>query len=242
MNWKEKLRMVVEENDTPQGRWFDLSIQTLIVLSLISFSVETLPNLDPEFRNFLRIFEIVSVVIFTVEYLLRLLVAKRKLQFVFSFYGIIDLLAILPFYLTFKIDLRSVRILRLFRLFRIFKIIRYSKAIRRFARAFISIKEELVLFLILSSFLLFLSAVGIYYFENPEQPEVFQSVFHSMWWAVATLTTVGYGDIYPITVGGKIFTSVMLFIGLGVIAVPTGLIASALTKTRDDKKIPGTKE
>ncbi|HKJ78282.1 MAG TPA: ion transporter [Prolixibacteraceae bacterium] len=234
MNWKDKLRIVVEENQTPQGRWFDLSIQALIVLSLISFSIETLPDLNAGFRNFLQFFEIITVIIFTIEYLLRLFVAKNKRQFVFSFYGIIDLLAILPFYLSFKIDLRSIRILRLFRLFRIFKIIRYSKAIRRFARAFLSIKEELVLFLILSSFLLFLSAVGIYYFENPAQPEVFQSVFHSMWWAVATLTTVGYGDIYPITVGGKIFTGFMLFIGLGVIAVPTGLIASALTKTKDD--------
>ena len=242
MHWKEKLRITVEESDTRQGRWFDLIIQALIVLSLISFSVETLPNLDPGFRTFLRIFEIVTVVIFTLEYLLRVFVAKRKSNFIFSFYGIVDLLAILPFYLTFHIDLRSVRILRLFRLFRIFKIIRYSKAIRHFMRAFVSIKEELVLFLILSGFLLFLSAVGIYYFENPAQPEVFQSVFHSMWWAVATLTTVGYGDIYPITVGGKIFTSVMLFIGLGVIAVPTGLIASALTKTGDDKKTPGNEK
>lgn len=240
MNWKKKLRITVEEADTPQGKWFDLIIQFLIILSLISFSLETLPNLNPGFRTFLRIFEIVTVVVFTLEYLLRIFVAKQKLKFIFSFYGIIDLLAILPFYLTFYIDLRSIRILRLFRLFRIFKIMRYSRAIRHFMRAFVSIREELVLFLILSGFLLFLSAVGIYYLENPAQPEVFQSVFHSMWWAVATLTTVGYGDIYPITTGGKIFTSVMLFIGLGIIAVPTGLIASALTKIRSDKNNPDT--
>jgi voltage-gated potassium channel len=116
------------------------------------------------------------------------------------------------------------------------KIIRYSNAIKNFIKAFISIKEELILFLILSSFLLFLSAIGIYYFENPAQPEVFASIFHSLWWAVATLTTVGYGDIYPITIGGKIFTSGMLFIGLGIIAVPTGLIASALTKSKNNEK------
>ena len=144
-------------------------------------------------------------------------------------------MAILPFWLTFGIDLRSIRILRLFRLFRVFKILRYSKAIRHLTQAFVSVKEELILFLILSSFLLFLSSVGIYYFENPSQPEVFRSVFDALWWAVATLTTVGYGDIFPITVGGKIFTSIMLFIGLGIIAVPTGLIASALTKTKTDK-------
>ena len=233
MKWKAKLKNVVEENQTKEGKWFDLSIQTLIVLSLISFSIETLPDLDPEFRKFLQVFEIISVIIFTIEYLLRIFVASKKIRFVFSFYGIIDLMAILPFYLTFGIDLRSIRIFRLFRLFRVFKILRYSKAIQRFIKAFISIKEELVLFIILSTFLLFFSAVGIYYFENPVQPDVFRSIFDSLWWAVATLTTVGYGDIYPITLGGKVFTSIMLFIGLGVIAVPTGLIASALTKVKE---------
>lgn len=233
---KSTLKRIVEENETKEGRWFDLSIQFLIVLSLVSFSIETLPDLDADFRKFLQVFEIVSVIIFTIEYLLRVYVASKKVKFIFSFYGIIDLMAILPFYLTFGIDLRSIRIFRLFRLFRVFKILRYSKAIQLFVKAFISIKEELVLFLILSTFLLFFSSVGIYYFENPAQPDVFASVFHSLWWAVATLTTVGYGDIYPITIGGKIFTSAMLFIGLGIIAVPTGLIASALTKTRNSKE------
>lgn len=131
----------------------------------------------------------------------------------------------MPFYLSFGIDLRSIRIFRLIRLFRIFKMLRFNEALQRFTKAIKSIKEELILFFIISSFLLFLSSVGIYYFENQAQPEVFKSVFHSMWWAVATFTTVGYGDIYPITLGGKIFTAIMLFIGLGVIAVPTGLIS-----------------
>ena len=232
MSWKQNLKTIVEDNQTKEGKWFDLSIQALIILSLASFSIETLPNLDPDFRKFLQVFEVVSVIIFTIEYLLRLFVASSKPKFVFSFYGLIDLVAILPFYLTFGIDLRSIRIMRLFRLFRVFKILRYSTAIKHFVRAFISIKEELILFFILSTFLLFLSSVGIYYFENPAQPDIFASVFHSLWWAVATLTTVGYGDIYPITTGGKIFTSLMLFIGLGIVAVPTGLIASALTKTK----------
>ena len=235
MNWKNKLKIIVEKNQTREGRWFDLSIQALIFLSLISFSVETLPNLNNDLSVFLKIFEVVTVLIFTLEYILRLYVTDKKLKFIFSFYGLIDLLAILPFYLNFGIDLRSIRILRLFRLFRVFKLLRYSKAIQHMVRAFISIKEELILFMILSVFLLFLSSVGIYYFENPAQPEVFASVFHSLWWAVATLTTVGYGDIYPITLGGKIFTSVMLFVGLGIVAVPTGLISSALTKTKNNR-------
>lgn len=227
------MKTIVEKNDTRDGKLFDLSIQVLIILSLISFSLETLPDLNPEFQKSLQIFEIVSVVIFTIEYFLRLFVSNKKLKFIFSFYGLIDLLAILPFYLSTGIDLRSIRILRLFRLFRIFKIFRYSKAISRLQIAFTSIKEELILFFIATLFLIFISSIGIYYFENEAQPEAFASVFHSLWWAVTSFTTVGYGDIYPITVGGKIFTFFMLIIGLGIIAVPTGLIASALTQNRN---------
>ena len=235
MNWKDKLRNVIEDNGTKTGRSFDLFIQALIVLSLISFSIETLPEISIKTKQFLRYFEIFSITIFTVEYILRLFVSKKKLKFIFSFYGIIDLMAILPFYLTIGIDLRSIRVFRLFRLFRIFKMLRFNSAIKHLSKAFKSIKEELILFFVLSSFLLFLSSVGIYYPENEAQPEVFKSVFHSLWWAIATFTTVGYGDIYPITAGGKIFTSIMLLIGLGIIAVPTGLIASALSKTKDNK-------
>ncbi|WP_411710902.1 potassium channel family protein [Legionella septentrionalis] len=103
-------------------------------------------------------------------------------------------------------------------------------------------KEELVLFLSAALIILFLAGVGIYYFENEAQPEVFSSVFHSLWWAVATLTTVGYGDIYPVTVGGKIFTFFVLVIGLGVVAVPAGMVASALSKAREMESQECTKE
>src|SRR5690606_17900362 len=138
---------------------------------------------------------------FTVEYVLRIVLSANKLKFIFGFYGLIDLLAILPFYFGLGVDLRSVRMFRLLRLFRAFKMVRYSRAIRRFHRAFLIAREELVLFVIVALMLLYFSAVGIYYFENPAQPDIFASVFHSLWWSVATLTTVGYGDIYPITVG-----------------------------------------
>lgn len=233
MRWKSNFKNIIENSETTAGRWFDIFIQSIIILSLISFSLETLPDLSEEFRNILKKIEFITILIFTIEYLLRLFTVDNKFKFIFSFYGIIDLLAILPFYLSFGIDLRSIRIFRLFRLFRIFKMLRFNKAIQHLLKAFKSIKEELILFFVMSSFLLFLSSVGIYYFENTAQPEIFKSVFHSFWWAIATFTTVGYGDIYPITIGGKIFTSIMLLLGLGIIAVPTGLIASALTKTKD---------
>jgi voltage-gated potassium channel len=116
------------------------------------------------------------------------------------------------------------------------KLFRYSKAIRRFSRAFSIAKEEIVLFGVVTIMLLYLSAVGIYYFENEAQPEAFKSIFHSLWWAVATLTTVGYGDVYPITIGGRIFTFFILMIGLGIVAVPAGLLASALSKARMEEQ------
>ena len=225
------LKNLIEKNDTKSGLIFDFFIQFLIILSLVSFSIETIPDLNVSFKKYLEILEIIIVIIFTVEYLLRIIVSDNKLKFIFSFYGLIDLFAILPFYLNTGIDLRSIRVFRLLRLFRAFKLFRYSQAINRFKKAFRSIKSELIIFLLATAFLLYISAVGIYYFENEVQPDQFGSVFKCLWWAVATLTTVGYGDVYPITTGGKIFTFLMLMISLGIIAVPTGLLASALTKT-----------
>ena len=153
---------------------------------------------------------------------------KRPLQYARSFYGIIDLLAILPFYLSGTVSLQALRILRLLRLFRILKLARYNAALVRIGKAVSMAKEELVLFSIVTLMLLYLSALGIYHFEHAAQPEHFRSIFDSLWWAAATLTTVGYGDIYPITLGGRLFTFVVLMLGLGVVAVPTGIIASAL--------------
>lgn len=231
-NMMSSLKRIIEQNDTSAGRVFDLVIQGLIVLSLISFSLETLPGLSPELHWYLRAIEIGTIAIFTGEYVLRLWLADSRSAYAFSFFGIIDLIAILPFYVGMGVDLRAVRSFRLLRLFRMFKLARYNAAARRFHRAILIAKEEIVLFLGATLILLYMAAVGIYYFENEAQPEHFASVFHSLWWAVATLTTVGYGDVYPITIGGKVFTFFILLIGLGVISVPAGLVASALGKAR----------
>ncbi|WP_222937656.1 ion transporter [Spartinivicinus ruber] len=213
----------------------DYLIYAFIILSVFTFSIETLPDLSASSRKLLRYLEIVTVIVFTIEYVLRIFFADRKLKYIFSFYGLIDLLAILPFYIATSLDLRALRIVRLFRLLRVLKIIRYSQAIRRYHRALIIAKAELVLFGFTAIILLYLAAVGIYYFESVAQPEQFQSIFHSLWWAVATLTTVGYGDVYPITLGGRLFTFVILTIGLGFVAVPTGLLASALSQARNEE-------
>lgn len=229
------LKDTVLNSESKRGRLFDICIQLLIVVSLVAFSIETLPDLPDSVKRVLQFIEVFTVLIFTVEYLLRVFLADRKRSYVFSFFGIIDLVSILPFYIAMGVDLRTIRAFRLLRLFRALKLVRYSQAIQRFHQALKIAKEELILYFIVTLMLVYFSAVGIYFFENEAQPEKFQSVFHCLWWAVATLTTVGYGDIYPITAGGRFFTFVMLLLGLGIVAVPAGVVSSALQTAREMK-------
>ncbi len=211
------------------GRFLEILIQIVILLSLISLTMESFPELKG--RPIFRTLEIVFVSIFTFELLMRVLFGPKKLKYLVSGYGIIDILAILPFYLSLGvIDLRVVRILRFLRILRVAKLTKYSKALSRLISSFRSIRGELLVFLFATILVLFVASAGIYFFEHKAQPEIFKSIPHSMWWAVATLTTVGYGDVYPVTAGGKIFTTVILFLGLGVVAIPSGLLAAALSK------------
>ncbi|WP_459209713.1 ion transporter [Aquimarina rhabdastrellae] len=233
---KAKIDRIVESRETKAGLYFDYIIQVLILLSIVTFTIETIPDLKAETRTLLNHIETVCIILFSIEYLIRIYIAKNKFKFIFSFYGLIDLIAILPFYLSFGIDLRSARILRFLRVFRLVKLIRYNRALRRFNLALNLIREELIMFSVVSVILMYLSAVGIYYFENEVQPEAFSSIFSSLWWSVVTLTTVGYGDVIPITVGGRIFTFIILMIGLGIVAIPSGMISSALTEARNIEK------
>jgi voltage-gated potassium channel len=214
------------------GPRIELAIQVLIVLSTVTFSIETLPDLSRGTRDALAVLEIAFVVAFATEYLARIVLAERRLGYVFSFYGLIDLLAILPSVLAVGIDLRFLRVVRLLRVLRLLKLVRYSESVARFHLALRLVRSELILFGAASTVVIYLAGVGIYFFENQEQPDAFSSVFDGIWWAVATLTTVGYGDAYPVTAGGRAFTMVILVVGLGFISVPTGLIASALGEAR----------
>ncbi|MEM1082031.1 MAG: ion transporter [Pseudomonadota bacterium] len=207
-------------------------IAALIVFSAVCFALETLPNVRPTTLQFLHYSEVLVVAVFTIEYLYRIFSAPSKRRFIFSFYGLVDLIAILPFYLATALDLRSLRLLRLLRVLRLLKLARYHKAFNRLARAIRLAREELVIFSLATLVFIYLAAVGIYYFEHPVQPEVYRSVFDSLWWAVTSLTTVGYGDMYPVTVGGRIFTFLVLMLGLGLVAMPAGIIASSLNATR----------
>jgi len=233
---RESLRIWIDDHTTLSGRIFAFTIQALIVLSLITFSLETLPGLSETERHVLHVIETTTVIIFTGEYLLRLWVAKRRLGFVFSMYGLVDFVAILPFYLALGMDLRSLRVVRMLRLFRILKMVRYSRALRRLVSALAIARDDMIIFGLLASMVLYFSAVGIYYFEGQAQPEVFISVFHSLWWAVVSLTTVGYGDAIPITIGGRIFTTLVLLVGLGIVAIPTSILSTAMAEVRQKER------
>ena len=238
-----KLRIIIKEivngRDKPISIAFDWFILALIVYSVVTLTLETMPGWSAVSKKFFNISEFVVTGIFTLEYAARLFISGRKLVYVKSFEGIVDLVAIAPFYfgLIFGggVDLRAIRAFRLVRVLRLLKLVRYNKAIRRVSRAFVIAREELVLYMILTLILLYLSATGIYYFERVAQPGVLKSIPHCLWWAVTTLTTVGYGDIYPVTVGGRFFTFVVLMIGLGVVAAPAGIIASAFSQARREE-------
>lgn len=224
-------------------------IYGLIILNVITLILESYQELRVSFSVFFNYFELISVVIFTIEYLLRLWTSEldksfkgnsimKRFKFGFSTLGLIDLIAILPFYLPFIIpfDLRIVRILRLFRLLRIFKLGRYSKSLNTITSVLKSTKSELAITGFVAFILLVLSSTIMYYFENDVQPEKFASIGHSFWWAVATLTTVGYGDVFPITAMGKIMSGIIALIGIGFIALPTGIISSAFIERIQEQK------
>ncbi len=231
-SWRTPIRAILEGDHPRFGRTVPFLLQGLIVFSLISIALESLEDLPNWAANLLRAIEVVTVLLFTAEYVLRIAAAERPFRYAFSFFGIIDLLAILPFYLSLGANYRVLRAVRLVRLFWLFKIVRYTRAFDTLTAAIRLVRGELIAFAIVVSLVIYICGVGIYIFEHDAQPDRFRSVFDGVWWAVVTLTTVGYGDLVPITAGGRIFTGLILFIGLGVIAVPTGLVSSALTTIR----------
>jgi voltage-gated potassium channel len=224
-------------------------IYGLIILNVIILILSSYEGLRLIFSDFFYYFEAFSVTIFSIEYLLRLWTSEldnsykgnsleKRIRFIFSTLGLIDLIAVLPFYLPFifPFDLRILRILRLFRLLRIFKLGRYSRSLNTITSVLQSTKSEIAITGFVAFVLLVLSATIMYYFENEVQPEKFASIGHSFWWAIATLTTVGYGDVYPMTAMGKIMSGIIALIGIGFIALPTGIISSAFIERIQEQK------
>ncbi len=219
----------------------EFGIVSLIILNAVAFALETVPEIRAAYGAELFLFEIVSVAIFTVEFLLRLWASvemsffqgvapwRARLRFLRSPAAIIDLLAIVPFYLSMFIAI-DARVLRVLRLFRLLKLARYSPALHALINAIVSEARALAGATLLMAIMLLFAATGIYLLEGAHQPDAFGSVPAAMWWAMATLTTVGYGDVAPATALGKVFGAVVMLVGLGMFALPIAIISSGFAR------------
>jgi len=227
-----------------EHKLFSKLIYALIIFNIICLILESYRFMREMYGAFFYVVELISVMIFTVEYVVRVFVSytknRRGLGYIFSWYGIIDLIAILPFYLPliFPFDLRVLRILRLLRIVRILKLGRYSKSIKKINEVLKESKPELLVTLFIAFVLLTLSSTLIFYAENGAQPNKFSSILDAFWWSLGTLTTVGYEEAYPITPLGRFLSAMIAVVGIGFVALPTGIISSSLIeKVKNEKKI-----
>ncbi len=247
--FREKIASIID-NSSPQppyiARVFELFIISLILLNAVAIVLESFAPLYAAYKTYFFYFELVSVIIFTIEYLLRIAIAdlsypassyfRSVWRFMKSWSGLIDLLAIIPFYLPLLIDLRFVRTLRMMRLLRLLKLSRYSRAFSLISKVIKETRQELNISIFITMILLFFAATLMYYIENAVQPEAFPNIPATLWWAVATLTTVGYGDVYPVTPLGKILSGIIALLGIGIVALPTGIISAAFLNQLDELK------
>ncbi|MEL7427796.1 MAG: ion transporter [Bacteroidota bacterium] len=250
MSLKQRIFFLIDEDGrkkSPWNRFFHLSIAGLIWLSVIAIILESFQPLRGKYQWFFNAFEILTVIVFSTEYVLRMWTAdlkytdvspgRARLQFAMSPIGIIDLLAVLPFYLPFffKFDLRFIRILRIIRLLRIFKLNRYTKALSLFTRVFFEKRNELGITLFVMFLMLLMSSTIMYYLESDVQPDKFPDIISTFWWSVATLTTVGYGDVFPVTGWGKLISGVIAILGIGLVALPTGILSAGFIEKIEEK-------
>ncbi len=230
------------------------AIFLLIILNVVAIIVESFPDIESRYRHFFYLFEVVSVVIFSVEYLIRIWLAPLRYpelaagaarwKFITSTYGLIDLFAILPFYLPYLVTLdgRLLRILRLLRIVRVFKLNRYSRSMQLVGDVFREVKNDLIVTLMVCLMLLLVASSIMFYLEHDAQPTRFTTILDSFWWAVATLTTVGYGDIYPITGWGKLISGFIAILGIGLVALPAAILSSAFILKLNERKSENNKK
>lgn len=217
--------------------YFNIGLSLLIFLNTVAIILHTVPSLKAKYDQWFLDFEVISVIIFSIEYVLRVWSCVERdeykdpfwgrLKFIFSPWGLIDLLAILPFYISFfTTDLGFVRILRILRMLRLFRVSRYFHALRVIQGVILEKKEELLLSMSFIIFTLLISSSLVYYIEHDAQPTVFRSIPDALWWGVNAMTTVGYGDMHPITPLGKFFGGLIAILGVSIFALPTGILAS----------------
>lgn len=232
-NWKAKLHEIIYEADTPAGKLFDVILLILILASIVLVMLESVDSFAADYGTFLNVAEWIITILFTLEYFARIISIKKPSQYIFSFYGIIDLLSTIPKYLSLFFigshHLVALRALRLMRVFRILKLARFIGESNNLVKALKASRAKIAVFL---SFVLIMAIIlgTIMYLVESDQDSGFTSIPRSVYWAIVTLTTVGYGDIAPHTALGQFIASIIMIMGYGIIAIPTGIVSAEMTK------------
>lgn len=220
------------------GKTYEICMLIIVLLFVFVLTIQSVQSIEIKYGRLLDFFDYIITAIFFLDYILRIYISENRIKYIFSFNGLVDLISILPTLIPKTIlDLRAIRVVRSIRIFRLFKLTRYTRATEMLSRVFKKEKEVLLITFVIAISLIYISAVLIYGFENADQPEVFRDIPTSLWWAVATMTTVGYGDMYPITSAGKIIASMLIFVGIGIIAIPSGVISAGfLYELQEERK------
>jgi len=234
--WRHKLHEIIYEADTPAGKFFDIAILVVIVISIALVMLESVGHLNLKYYWHFYIAEWIITIIFTIEYILRIISIKKPKHYIFSFYGIVDLLSTIPTYIAFAFGghnlLFAVRALRLLRVFRILKVTRYIGESNRLKNALKSSGPKITVFLFAVLIICIIMGTLMHLVEG--EAGGFDNIPLSIYWSIVTLTTVGFGDIHPITPLGRLIASFIMIIGYGIIAVPTGIVSSEFTKKQKD--------
>jgi len=232
-NWRSRLHEIIYEADTPAGKWFDIILFIVILASIVLVMIESVKELDQKYHSFLNISEWIITILFSLEYIARIVTVKKPLKYITSFYGIIDLLSTIPKYLSLIFvgthSLVALRALRLLRVFRILKLARFIGASTNLTRALKASRAKILVFLSFVLILCIILGTLMYLIEGNDESG-FTSIPRSVYWAIVTLTTVGYGDIAPVTPLGQLIASVVMLLGYAIIAIPTGIVSSEMTK------------
>ena len=234
---RNRIHEIIFEADTKEGKLFDIVLLILILLSVLGVILSSVQSIDSKFGVLLGFFEWTFTILFTIEYILRIYSINKPLKYIFSFMGIIDFLSIIPTYLVFFYPplyvLVDIRIIRLIRVFRIFKLSRYLRGANVMQIALRSSQPKIIVFLLSISLVVVVLGTLMYIIEG--QKNGFEDIPKSIYWAVVTLTTVGYGDVVPVTSLGKVLASIIMILGYGIIAVPTGIVSASMVKASQNK-------
>lgn len=236
--WKSKLHEVIYGTHTPAGKLFDILLLVLIVYSIIIVMLESVPRFDTKYHNFLNISEWIVTILFSIEYIIRIICIKKPKKYIFSFFGIIDLLSTIPKYLSLFLlgsqYFTAFRALRLLRVFRILKLVRFVGESNNLVKALRASRTKIFVFVFFVLIISVLLGTLMYIIEGPEHG--FNSIPHSVYWTIVTLTTVGYGDISPETPLGQLIATLIMIIGYGIIAVPTGIVSAEYASAKKENK------